>query len=340
MQGEALNEDDDGLGYYPDGVKRTLTNEQIAMFRHSEIYSLLRERQLLKENSESDDETHLNKSLHPEIDIARASTTTIHEVNHSRVNDNESNEEEEYVRFLDAERNNNDNSNEDGEGMNLAEIERENTMLGNILRKRKIGKVHGYEIHNRPPTHRRIVRELDDVIAQDDILDYGDEPSGSKDTPKNTAGDALNNSSEPDKAGPTVSFPTTRSDVKVNGSNRFSNKAATATSPNLDEHQYKAVYNALKNWRERVGPGELLEPTSAEVPDVEDFLSHACIEDIAECASNLHSTEDFHGAAVHWDKELVNKYAEELMSIVTKALADPKESPMQGRKIWWPEIRK
>lgn len=35
-------EEDDGLGYYDDGVKRTLTDEQIAMFRHSEIESLLR----------------------------------------------------------------------------------------------------------------------------------------------------------------------------------------------------------------------------------------------------------------------------------------------------------
>jgi hypothetical protein len=35
-------EDDDGLGYYPDGVKRTLTDAQIAMFRWSEAQSLSR----------------------------------------------------------------------------------------------------------------------------------------------------------------------------------------------------------------------------------------------------------------------------------------------------------
>jgi hypothetical protein len=34
--------DDDGLGYYPDGAKRTLTDEQIAMFRHSELHALER----------------------------------------------------------------------------------------------------------------------------------------------------------------------------------------------------------------------------------------------------------------------------------------------------------
>lgn len=42
-------DDDDGLGYYADGIKRTLTDEQIAMFRHSEIQSLLRERRLVRE---------------------------------------------------------------------------------------------------------------------------------------------------------------------------------------------------------------------------------------------------------------------------------------------------
>lgn len=40
--GEGEEDEDDGLGYYPDGVKRTLTDEQIAIFRHSEIESLRR----------------------------------------------------------------------------------------------------------------------------------------------------------------------------------------------------------------------------------------------------------------------------------------------------------
>jgi len=33
---------DDALGYYPDGVKRTLTDEQIEIFRHSELHALRR----------------------------------------------------------------------------------------------------------------------------------------------------------------------------------------------------------------------------------------------------------------------------------------------------------
>ncbi|KAF1944056.1 hypothetical protein EJ02DRAFT_420636 [Clathrospora elynae] len=49
-------EEDDGLGYYPDGTKRTLTDEQIAMFRHSEIHAILRKRQLRREDGELSEE--------------------------------------------------------------------------------------------------------------------------------------------------------------------------------------------------------------------------------------------------------------------------------------------
>ncbi|KAJ5664627.1 hypothetical protein N7462_011440 [Penicillium macrosclerotiorum] len=48
----AFEEDDDGLGYYPDGVKRTLTDEQIRIFRHSEIHALLRAKQLQEDDAE------------------------------------------------------------------------------------------------------------------------------------------------------------------------------------------------------------------------------------------------------------------------------------------------
>jgi hypothetical protein len=39
--GEADKEDDE-LGYYADGTKRTLTDDEIAIFRHSEIQQLIR----------------------------------------------------------------------------------------------------------------------------------------------------------------------------------------------------------------------------------------------------------------------------------------------------------
>ncbi|CAG8908899.1 unnamed protein product [Penicillium egyptiacum] len=53
---------DEGLGYYPDGVKRTLTDEQIRIFRHSEIHALLRERQL------RDDEAQYQARMQSSLD--------------------------------------------------------------------------------------------------------------------------------------------------------------------------------------------------------------------------------------------------------------------------------
>lgn len=44
----------DDLGYYEDGVKRTLTDEQVKMFRHSEIQRLLSERRAAREKEERD----------------------------------------------------------------------------------------------------------------------------------------------------------------------------------------------------------------------------------------------------------------------------------------------
>lgn len=40
------------LGYYDDGVKRTLTDEQIEMFRHSEIQQLMREGKMTRGEAE------------------------------------------------------------------------------------------------------------------------------------------------------------------------------------------------------------------------------------------------------------------------------------------------
>ncbi|KAF2030028.1 hypothetical protein EK21DRAFT_100768 [Setomelanomma holmii] len=53
---ELCEYEDDGLGYYSDGTKRTLTDEQIAMFRHSEIQSILRKRRLRREGGDGSEE--------------------------------------------------------------------------------------------------------------------------------------------------------------------------------------------------------------------------------------------------------------------------------------------
>ncbi|KAG9507895.1 hypothetical protein J7337_001451 [Fusarium musae] len=53
-QDDAVNdtreeEEDDSLGYYPDGVKRTLTDAQIEIFRHSELETQRKEKERAKQ---------------------------------------------------------------------------------------------------------------------------------------------------------------------------------------------------------------------------------------------------------------------------------------------------
>ncbi|KAJ5117285.1 hypothetical protein N7448_004222 [Penicillium atrosanguineum] len=52
-------EAEEDLGYYPDGMKRTLTDEQIRIFRHSEIHALLRARQLEEDDAEYEARRHV-----------------------------------------------------------------------------------------------------------------------------------------------------------------------------------------------------------------------------------------------------------------------------------------
>jgi len=59
MPDQAVQEAD--LGYYEDGTKRTLTADQIAMFRHSEIQRLLRERRRALQTEEERQERRIRR---------------------------------------------------------------------------------------------------------------------------------------------------------------------------------------------------------------------------------------------------------------------------------------
>lgn len=60
--------EEDCLGYYEDGVERTLTDEQIAIFRHSEIQALLRDRRHAEEAKEDEYESTLIEATEPTMD--------------------------------------------------------------------------------------------------------------------------------------------------------------------------------------------------------------------------------------------------------------------------------
>lgn len=135
-----LEEDfyDDGLGYYVDGVKRTLTDDQIAMFRHSEIQTLLRERRRRREISEGETSHDVpSKPAQPVGDISPPDTA------------------EDTVRQRSA-------STSGSQG------------LGKRKWQRFIDTSNANPEHL---THRRLARELDEQKASSIDLAYGDEES-------------------------------------------------------------------------------------------------------------------------------------------------------------------
>ena len=152
------------LGYYEDGTKRTLTDEQIAMFRHSEIQAILRTQRQRLDNQDCVDETEshgprsedgFGKFLEAEVkrySAHHAGSIDYDDVEDEVMDDGED-DEEEYARFLETER----------KEMELAVAERQKkTYKENVDDSRKTST-------------RRKVRELDAVSGGDDVLDYGDD---------------------------------------------------------------------------------------------------------------------------------------------------------------------
>ncbi|KAL8922182.1 MAG: hypothetical protein Q9172_003684 [Xanthocarpia lactea] len=168
--GEEVAEEND-LGYYPDGVKRTLTDEQIAMFRHSEIYSLLRKRQLRMENGEMDEDSSISpiNSEAPKMqreplflvspDESIAESTKIYGPGGKTL------------------------CNMDTEKANLTDLTdlygpvREDRAKITGKRKRKRADQYERRNINQGTTPRRQARELDNAVADVGSLDYGEEPS-------------------------------------------------------------------------------------------------------------------------------------------------------------------
>ena len=148
--------EDDDLGYYPDGVKRTLTDDQIAMFRHSEVYAILRERQVRKENLEAERGEESETMISQPEEAVEATALS---------------DEEGEVRS-------------DGEATDILATVPESTVkqvkATHVGKKRKIegtdtGYGHGRKYASR--SARGLVRELDSATAEAQILTYDEEPS-------------------------------------------------------------------------------------------------------------------------------------------------------------------
>ena len=157
----AGGEDMDDLGYYPDGVKRTLTDEQVAMFRHSEIYSILRARQVLQENRQADGYDSSDSQLSDGEEVLQTRISSDNIAGATPVQDTIYKSSKSRAE---AQNDTNDLISKPA---------------GTNKRKRHRGdsgvpQSQGYSF-------RRTARELDSLMEVDQVLDYGDDPSSKLD---------------------------------------------------------------------------------------------------------------------------------------------------------------
>ena len=158
----AGEEDVDGLGYYPDGVKRTLTDEQVAMFRHSEIYSILRERQVLEENRQADGYGLSDSELSDGEEVLRAQKFSDKFAETSP---------DQYTRYRSSKPETAAQKNTNGLIFKAT---------GSNKRKRHSGD--SGDPQSQGHSFRRTARELDSLMEDNQILDYGDGPSSNLDS--------------------------------------------------------------------------------------------------------------------------------------------------------------
>ena len=158
----------DTLGFYYNGTKRTLTDEQIAIFRHSELQAILRKQRHARETKRSEF-----------VAVARSKEMEeglwgLQEMDYSYNNkekrnmfeeeyDHDQDDEEEYALFLAAER----------REMELAVSE-------DKMNESKKTKQRGGNVSTR-----RTVRELDAAVGNANVLDYGEDPQTASTTDNN-----------------------------------------------------------------------------------------------------------------------------------------------------------
>jgi hypothetical protein len=179
----------DELGWYSDGVKRTLTDEQIAMFRHTEFEQLMRKRRLQAEDEdEDDDEDDSYEPPGPDMPILHAPRPD------SPVSDASSLEAELFTNVIAPQpktsktrtrqkkknkklRNNQSESAPSKAPPLSPRSRRRQTEVPYDQRNKR--KWENY-IDDEDPihgsmTHRRLVRELDGQQSDSVAIDYGDD---------------------------------------------------------------------------------------------------------------------------------------------------------------------
>lgn len=172
---EAINwqpgiEEDDGLGWYADGVKRTLTDDQIAMFRHTELAQIE-----LKRRDESED---LQQHNEVQKELSRATESTLEAL--SRAPDPAlkpaATESADVPKEATSASSHRSDSRESSTGANKRRRKKE--IPYSQRHKRKWEKyVEEQDPEQGSMTHNRLLRELDQQKTESVEMDYGDDPS-------------------------------------------------------------------------------------------------------------------------------------------------------------------
>lgn len=141
------------------------------MFRHSEIYALIRERQVKKENKEAGFDEESSPSS-PKDDVLAEVHRILEEGMDSDYDDDD---EEGYTAFLAA----------------------EHQQIQTEARKKRKRAAHNFkDERSKEPTSRRLAREMDEAGANETVLDYGDEgpedPASKRQQPDEEDLDELN----------------------------------------------------------------------------------------------------------------------------------------------------
>jgi hypothetical protein len=175
--------EDDELGWYGDGVKRTLTDEQIAMFRHTEFEQLMRKQRLQAEDEDEDDDDDDDSYEPPEphMPIVHAPRPTSPAVSDASSLEAELFQPKTSKTRTRAKKKKKSRSNQNGSLPLQAPLSprsrRRNTEVPYDQRNKR--KWENY-IDNEDPihgsmTHRRLVRELDGQPSDSVAIDYGDD---------------------------------------------------------------------------------------------------------------------------------------------------------------------
>jgi Protein of unknown function (DUF3807) len=147
------------LGFYADGTPRTLTDEQIAIFRHSEIQALLLQRRKAAEEAKGSDVSQpiqgdlSDGEIDPNGHTAPLAALENSNPGHGSLPDHDEDDDAEYARFL----------------------EQEQQEFARATRRKRQKRNPKYDKADRTISTRRRIREMDAYHDSAQTLSYDDD---------------------------------------------------------------------------------------------------------------------------------------------------------------------